>query len=384
MPEYQLEIKQIVDYPRCRIYRQFIRALMEDRSIRVSGGSGLFYFTVLCSYANFRTSYRRIDGISYTIYPGEWICTLKELSSWLRTRFQYQALDILEKLQQQHLISYCLLDRGKALKYKIRSWKRHNTVLDYNCPCQKETGFFFMPITTATELVSTGPCSEIDIVLDLWLSTIYNDEQVQGSEIGPVVYLRNGTGNPLVTYAELGKRWGLSKATVGRLLKKLERMGYLSLLLFPGRHGSAIYLQSYLSTMFQISDILIDKEEVAMVLNIKLDLPDASESGIDTPALEHEVCVSNEFSSVSKQHIELVIRKMAKILSAQGIRCFECPNSKYKLFPLSNVCGEAIISPGKKAPPICHVGLSVLCGDGRPIYTFELILTHNGDQRRNF
>lgn len=50
MPTYQLQIKQIVDYPRCRIYRQFVRFLMEDRSIRVSGGFGLFYFTVLCSY----------------------------------------------------------------------------------------------------------------------------------------------------------------------------------------------------------------------------------------------------------------------------------------------------------------------------------------------
>jgi hypothetical protein len=384
MPEYQLEIKQVVDYPRCRIYRQFIRALMEDRSIRVSGGSGLFYFTALCSYANFRTSYRRIDGISYTVYPGEWICTLKELSSWFRTRFQHQALGIMEKLQQQHLISYSLLDRGKAVKYKIRGWKRHNTVLDYNCPCQKETGFFFMPIATATELVSTVTCSEMDIVLDLWLSTIYNDEQVQGSEIGPVVYLRNGTGSPLVTYTELGERWGLSKATVGRLLKKLEKKGYLSLLSFPGRHGSAIYLQSYLSTMFQISDILIDKEEVAMVLNIKLDLPDESESGIDTPTLEHEVCVSDELSSVSKQHIELVILKMAKILSAQGVRCFGCSKSKYKLFPLSNACGEAIIFSGKKAPPIYHLGLSILCGDGRPVYTFELTLSHNEDQRRNY
>jgi hypothetical protein len=67
MPESQLELTQIVDYPRCRIYRQYIRTLMEDRSIRVSGGSGLVYFTVLCSYANFRTSYRRIDGIGYIV-----------------------------------------------------------------------------------------------------------------------------------------------------------------------------------------------------------------------------------------------------------------------------------------------------------------------------
>ena len=71
MPAYQLQIKQVVDYPRCRIYRQFIHRLIDDRSIRASGGSGLFHYTVLCSFANFRTSYRRIDGISYTVYPGD-------------------------------------------------------------------------------------------------------------------------------------------------------------------------------------------------------------------------------------------------------------------------------------------------------------------------
>ena len=123
MPTYQLQIKQIVDYPRCRIYRQFVRFLMEDRSIRVSGGSGLFYFTVLCSYANYRTSYRRIDGISYTVYPGEWVCTLKELSQWFRTRFQCQALAVLERLQKQNLISFQALGRGNVVRYKICDYK---------------------------------------------------------------------------------------------------------------------------------------------------------------------------------------------------------------------------------------------------------------------
>ena len=104
MSIYQLQIKQVVDYPRCRIYREFIHKLIDDRSIRTSGGSGLFHFTVLCSYVNFRTSYRRIDGISYTVYPGEWICTVAELSSWFRTRFHRQALSILDTLQKQHFL----------------------------------------------------------------------------------------------------------------------------------------------------------------------------------------------------------------------------------------------------------------------------------------
>ena len=69
--DYQLEIKQIVDYPRCRIYREFIRSLMEDRDIRTNGSSYLFYYMTLCSYANFRSSYRRIEGISYLVGPGE-------------------------------------------------------------------------------------------------------------------------------------------------------------------------------------------------------------------------------------------------------------------------------------------------------------------------
>lgn len=63
----------------------------------------------------------------------------------------------------------------------------------------------------------------MDIVLDLWVSAIYNDNQVQGSDLGPVVYFRNGTGNPLVTYTELAARWGLSRATVGRVLKSWPR-----------------------------------------------------------------------------------------------------------------------------------------------------------------
>lgn len=149
------------------------------------------------------------------------------------------------------------------MKYKIVNWHRHNTVLDYNCPCQKETGFFFLPVSTAVELVGAEKCSEMDILLDLWISAVYRDEQVQGSFDGPVAYLRNGTGCPLVSYSELAQRWGLSKATVGRVLRKLEQAGHIVLLTFPGRHGTAIYLQNYLSTMFQFSDVMVDKDEVA-------------------------------------------------------------------------------------------------------------------------
>ena len=71
MKNYQLELRQVVDYPRCRIYRRIYANsdCRPEHSHRRMLRS--FYYVVLCSYANFRTSYRRIDGISYTVYPGE-------------------------------------------------------------------------------------------------------------------------------------------------------------------------------------------------------------------------------------------------------------------------------------------------------------------------
>lgn len=163
MSEYHLELKQIVDYPRCRIYREFIQSLIADRNIRTNGSSGLFHYTVLCCYANFRTSYRRLDGISYTVYPGEWICRIPELMEHLRLRTRCGVLQVLDRLQEQGYIQYSLLGRGHLIKYRIKGWRRHNTVLDYNCPCQKETGFFFLPISIANELISMKRCSEMDI-----------------------------------------------------------------------------------------------------------------------------------------------------------------------------------------------------------------------------
>ncbi len=372
MSDYHLQIKQIVDYPRCRIYREFMQALIADRSIRTNNGcSGLFYFAVLCSYANFRTSYRRLDGISYTVYPGEWVCRLTELKECLRLYTKQQVLNVLNALQEDHLIEYTILGRGEIVKYKILGWRRHNKVLDYNCPCQKDTGFFFLPVSTAAELVSVGKCSEMDIILDLWISAVYNDEQVQGSFTGPVAYFRNGTGCPLVSYADLALRWGISKATVGRVLKKLERLGYISLLTFPGRHGTAIYLQNYLSTMFQVSDVMVDKDEVAMSLNISLATPDCAE----TRQPEGKPCVSEEEIIVSESVLDRMTDKVLQLLDLQGVSCGKCPHSTVKLYPLSGDC-RGVTEAGSLPQRAYH--MDILCS-GVCAYTFALSIRRNVD-----
>ena len=111
--DYQLELKQIVDFPRCRIYRDFIRSLIANKSIRTNGSSFLFYYIVLCSYANYRSSYRRMEHITYLVGPGEWICSLSDLQSWFRCHFQHQAVSILKQLEKQNCITYSLLEKIK-------------------------------------------------------------------------------------------------------------------------------------------------------------------------------------------------------------------------------------------------------------------------------
>lgn len=368
MADYQLELRQIVDYPRCRIYREFIQTLIADRSIRTGGCSGLFYYVVLCAYANFRTSYQRIDGISYTVYPGEWICSIADITEWFRVRFHYQAFAILKSLQDRQLITFTRLGRGHIVKFSITDWRRNNTALDYNCPCQKDSGFFFIPVSTATELISAGRASEMDALLDLWISAIYKDQQVRGSEIGPVAYFRNGTGNPLVNYTELSARWGISRSSVGRLLKKLSELDHLSLLTFPGRSGTVIYLKNYLSTMFQISDVMIDKEEVAMCLNLRVSVPDTTPPEASTIS-DEQISVSTGLSSVSKPHILFFIRKVLQALETQGISCLSCSKSKYMLYPLSDDCTVGI------EEGTVFAGLTICCGVGNPLYRFELSIT---------
>lgn len=369
--EYQLELKQIVDYPRCRIYREFVRRLMNDPNFRTHGSSYLYYYIVLCSYANFRSSYRKMDGITYLVSPGEWICTPQELSSWFRTRFQHQAISILDFLQSQNYITYTRLDRNRLIKFHISDWKANNTSLEYNYPCQKDVGFFFFPVSVVHELVSMGKCSEMDIILDMWIHAIYNDPQVQGSDVGPVVYFRDHTGRPLITCRELALRWGLSKSSISRLLKKLESHEYLTVVSFTGTHGSVLYLQGYLSTMFSISDVMVDKEEVSLTFQLPVTLDDEasrclSEADIGKSLADilpetEQIYVSDNTDSVPETHILKIIQKSAKVLAAQGVFCCECSKSKYKLYRLS-ACRRDIY----------RYSLQIGCSESNIVYHFEL------------
>lgn len=53
MEEYKLELKQVVDYPRCRMYRQFIQGLIGNENLRMEGAAD---FTITLCFAVMRIS----------------------------------------------------------------------------------------------------------------------------------------------------------------------------------------------------------------------------------------------------------------------------------------------------------------------------------------
>ncbi len=177
---YKLELKQIVEFPRCRIYRDFIQTLITTKSIRTTGGSFLF---IIWYYAPMQITAHPTAGWNTLPIPlvQESGSAHIDLQEWFRCRFQHQALSILRFFEEQNYITYSLLGKNRLVKFKISDWPKDNTVLEYNYPCKKDTGFFFFPIAKVHELIGIGKCSEMDVILDLWIHAVYNDSSVLGS-----------------------------------------------------------------------------------------------------------------------------------------------------------------------------------------------------------
>lgn len=318
--QYILEVKQIVSFPRVRIYRELIQSLMEERRLSSRGTSNLFFFMILCSYANFRSSRKRFDGKRYLLGPGEWACSLKELAEWFRVPRQVQAIEVLDTLKKQKLLQYSFLPGKKMIRYKIKGWEKFNTVLEYECRSQKDSGFFFFPITFAKKLISKKTCSELDALMDLWLNTIYKDERIKGSDIGPVVCYRNGEGDPMTSCSKLACRWGRSRSTANRMIAKMEELGFVTNIAFSGSRGSILYLNNYLSTMFSISDVMVDKEEVSLSVGLQVAVSDFDLAGLETA----KITVSKGRNIVPNILINILASHVLQMLSAQGFACCGC------------------------------------------------------------
>ncbi|GHU78958.1 hypothetical protein FACS1894191_0690 [Clostridia bacterium] len=161
------------------------------------------------------------------------------------------------------------------------------------------------------------------------------DDRVRGSDLGPVVYYRNMIGEPVTSYSRIASRWGRSRATVCRILGNLEELEYISCLSFSGSQGTLIYLNSYMSTMFGISDAQVDNREVFLTFKLRVRADDRAPEASPESS---KILVSKSKKLVSNLLMQILAAKVLETLAVQGFSCCGCRRNRAKLYPLSTAC----------------------------------------------
>ena len=142
---------------------------------------------------------------------------------------------------------------------------------------------------------------------------------------------------------------------------------YITLISFTGKHGSVIYLNNYLSVMFNISDVMIDKEEIAMKMQLPIHVPeeitieDSASVSVSETVTDSQITVTKNDSCVPDSHMKFIVQKVAELLDSQGIPCCHCSKTRYILSPLS-ACKDIFNT----------FTLNIICPYGNAAYRFEL------------
>lgn len=123
---------------------------------------------------------------------------------------------------------------------------------------------------------------------------------------------------------------------------------------------------------------MVDKDEVALSLNIHVALGDDIPHQHNNTASGHESCVPNPPVIVSKPGLDCIAQKVLQLLDLQGVACGKCTRCAYKLYPLSDDGQDEMNSILKGQ--FWRYRMDVLCEYGAPKYVFELTLTasHEG------
>ena len=355
--------KQLARFPYCRIYRHFFNRFTENCQIRKQGEGLLYRYMSLFSLVNFRPALRTVHGQRYVIQAGEWVASYSELKERLHLPTYKMLRDALKRLAAINLIEYNDDSLRKIVRLKITCWSKTNTTRTYSAPCPKDTGFFFFPKKQLATLIGSDRCSEADILLDLWLNTVFRDPQVPGSDLCPVVHLSGENCLPLVSYSRLADRWNVSKATVHRVLKKFETLGLLTCYHCAGKRGSVLMIRGYLATMFCINESSPTAQELSTRMHPsyrKAEPVSGCTSDIVPPPSEPSPILPE---IVSKPDIPLILENLRNALFSSGFRCSACPNAIYRLSNLS-ACKEGLLP----------YDLAIYCSTSGKIYRFSLKL----------
>ena len=121
------------------------------------------------------------------------------------------------------------------------------------------------------------------------------------------------------------------------------------------------------AVMFNISDVMIDKEEIAMKMQLPIHVPeeitieDSASVSVSETVTDSQITVTKNDSCVPDSHMKFIVQKVAELLDSQGIPCCHCSKTRYILSPLS-ACKDIFNT----------FTLNIICPYGNAAYRFEL------------
>ena len=122
--------------------------------------------------------------------------------------------------------------------------------------------------------------------------------------------------------------------------------------------------------MFNISDVMIDKEEIAMKMQLPIHVPEditvvkSGSATVSETVMDTQITVSKNDSCVPDSHMKYIVQKVAELLDSQGIPCCHCSKTRYILSPLS-ACKDILN----------QYTLNIICHYGNAAYRFELSIS---------
>ena len=121
------------------------------------------------------------------------------------------------------------------------------------------------------------------------------------------------------------------------------------------------------NTGFYQSDVMIDKEEIAMKMQLPIHVPeeitieDSASVSVSETVTDSQITVTKNDSCVPDSHMKFIVQKVAELLDSQGIPCCHCSKTRYILSPLS-ACKDIFNT----------FTLNIICPYGNAAYRFEL------------
>lgn len=347
----QFVIEQIVDMPRHRVCSEFVRTLARDGNIETHGNSDLFYFMALCANADADLYYFSDGEKEQMIYPGGHACYTDRLMKELRVKSQRQLESVLSSFQERGLIMYEFAMKGKCVFYQILDWGYTHKHMKEDCPERgKSTGFFFIRDETIDALLGCEACSDMTVLLDLYLATSY-----RGEDAGmPYASYNEDPDKRTISLMTLARRWHLSVSKVQSVLDRLAGCDYIHLHHKGCADGQiGIFLVFYPAVMLRISDIQLDKKANPLQLSVEInDSLSGIWSGKSEGGGEDHAIDIGRFAQTAEKRIR-------DSMEQQGITCANCPDMRRRLYLLR--------SDGKASFRIVF-----LCGGERVVYRFTI------------